>query len=97
MQIVSIGLHPLHIRHSVKTGEQCFFVPSHIWDKFSLKEKWEANERFLKRIVKNKKIVRLLTPVDEIPNYGHLRLEYNFLTNHGYVLSTCGKFLQPNE
>ena len=86
-----LGKYPDYINLAEELGATRFNIPAKIWNKMSLAEQWEANTKFLDRmIIRGDKII-LSNPVLDINKIsGAYRKELDYMIGKGYRLNSSG-------
>lgn len=71
-------------------GARVFKIPEKIWNEMSPEQRWEANRKFLDRMIERGDEIILATPIERArPNSFFLR-ELEYLRKMGYVPNSDG-------
>ncbi len=86
-----IGKNPDYINLANKLGAKSFSMPAEVWNKMSKAEQWNANQKFLDRVIKRGDDIVLSNPVKNINDVsGIYRKELDYLMSKGLKLSDDG-------
>jgi len=91
-----LGKHPYFRELANELGARQFDVPMEHWDKMSKAEQWEANRKFLDRMIARGDEIILSSPVKNVDDVsGGFRLELDYMLGKGFRLSEDGTRLLP--
>ena len=72
-------------------GARRFNIPTHVWNKMTMAERWAANQKFLDRTIARGDAIILSNPVKNINDVsGAFRQELDYLIKQGFRLSEDG-------
>lgn len=86
-----LGKYPDYINLAKELGAKRFSIPSNVWNKMSATEQWEANTKFLDRMIMRGDKIILSNPVSDINKVsGAFRKELDYMIRKGYRLNSSG-------
>jgi len=86
-----LGKFPDYLKLADELGAKRFNIPSDVWSKMNKAEQWEANQKFLDRMIARGDEIILSNPVKNINDVsGAFRNELDYLTGKGFRLSEDG-------
>ena len=74
-----------------------FDIPEKRWKGMTGRQQWEANKKFLDRLIARRDRVVLVTHISQVRNPSFLHEEIGHLLSRGYVLSDDGFELLPPD
>jgi hypothetical protein len=85
-----LGNYPEYVDMAESLGARVFKIPEKIWNEMSPEQRWEANRKFLDRMIERGDEIILATPIERArPNSFFLR-ELEYLRKMGYVPNSDG-------
>jgi hypothetical protein len=90
-----LGHYPEYIHVSDKIGGKRFNIPTVVWEKMSVSERWAANTKFLDRCIARGDTFVLATPIKSVVPGSYYQKELNYLFQKGYRLSDDARYLLP--
>jgi len=92
-----LGHHPGYIEKAAELGARRFNIPEKVWRGMTDAERWNANQKFLDRLIKRGDEVILSTPANQARRGSFFERELKYLQNQGYKLVDDGTRLVPNS
>ncbi|MDH7459631.1 DUF6443 domain-containing protein [Chitinophagaceae bacterium 26-R-25] len=88
-----LGHYPEYVNLAENMGARTFQVPTSVWNEMSTAEQWEANQKFLDRMILRGDNIRLATPLNQVKPGSFFQRELIYLFDKGYKLSSDGLWL----
>jgi hypothetical protein len=88
-----LGHYPKYLELADELNAKRFNIPIEIWNKMTPEQQWNANKKFLDRLIVRGDNVRLSVNVDDIHKKSYLAKELDYLREHGYHVSSDGWWL----
>ena len=90
-----LGHYPDYVKVSDELGARRFEIPESAWNKMSSAEQWEANKKFLDRMISKGDDVILGTPAGQARSGSYYAKELDYLKSQGYRLNEDGTRMLP--
>lgn len=91
--ITVLGHYPQYVKVAETIGARTFQIPTKIWNKMTPAQQWEANQKFLDRMILRGDNIRLATPLNQVKPGSFYQKELNYLFDKGYKVSSDGLWL----
>jgi hypothetical protein len=88
-----LGHYPKYLELADELNAKRFNIPIEIWNKMTPEQQWNANKKFLDRLIVRGDNVRLSVNVKDIHKKSYLAKELDYLREHGYRVSSDGWWL----
>jgi hypothetical protein len=85
-----LGHFPQYKQLGDSLDARTFNIPESAWNKMSEAERWEANQKFLDRMIARSDEILLATPLDKVRPGSYFARELEYLGSKGYVPSHDG-------
>ena len=88
-----LGHYPEYMELATQIGARRFQIPTEVWNKMTVHEQWEANLKFLDRMILRGDNIRLATPLNQVKPGSYFEKELKYLFIRGYKLTSDGRWL----
>jgi hypothetical protein len=85
-----LGHYPEYKELADNSNARRFNIPEEIWDKMTDSQRWEANKKFLDRMITRDDEIILSTPLDKVRPGSYFSRELGYLSEKGYRPSIDG-------
>lgn len=93
-----LGHFPEYMVGAGRDGARRFNLPDKVWqalEKQGPEKIWEANQKFLDRLIRRGDVVDLATPLNKVKPGSYFERELQYLFDKGYSLAKKGNQLLP--